>query len=222
MGRINNTVLHQRTIYMKEIFPIAYLLDDDASVRQGLSLLLPAVGISVRAYADPETFLREFDPERPCAILLDVCMPDIGGMAVLDKLRTMNVSQPVIVLTRHGTVELCRRAFKAGASEFLEKPVNDVLLIDTLQQCLKNYLIHSGHTIAKRHARERYKKLSVREREVLSLIVAGLTSREIGRALNVSPRTVEVHRAHLVEKLETDTLASLVREYAPLVENQHT
>lgn len=205
---------------MKNLLPIAYLLDDDSAVRQGLSLLLSKVGIPVRAYADPETFLREFDLERPCAILLDVRMPDIGGMLVLDKLRTMNVMQPVIVLTGHGTVDLCRRAFKAGAIEFLEKPVDDELLIDTLQQCLKNYLIHSGRITAERHARERYGKLSVREREVLSLIVVGFTSREIGHALNVSPRTVEVHRAHLVEKLETDTLATLIRYYAPLVENQ--
>lgn len=207
---------------MNQLLPVIYLVDDDAAVRQGLTLLLSTVGMQVKAYADPETFLREFEPERPGAILLDVRMPGVSGMTVLDRLSAMRVAQPIIILTGHGTVDLCRRALKGGAAEFLEKPVDDELLIDTLQQCLKNYLLQSGRMTAERQARERYGRLSPREREVLGMIVAGMTNREIGRALDLSPRTVEVHRANLMEKLETATLAQLIRLYAPLAESEHT
>jgi FixJ family two-component response regulator len=142
-------------------------------------------------------------------------------MGLLDRLAAMNISQPVIILTGHGTVDLCRRAFKAGATEFLEKPVDDEVLIDTLQRALTEHLLNKGRREAERTARERYLRLSAREREVLELLVAGMTNREIGHALDLSPRTVEVHRAHLVEKLETETLAQLIRQYAPLVDAPH-
>lgn len=207
---------------MNRILPLVYLIDDDTAVRQSLSLLLSTVGMHVKAYADPDVFLREFEPERPAVILLDVRMPGTSGMTVLDQLSAMHATQPIIVLTGHATVDLCRRAFKAGATEFLEKPVDDEVLIDTLQHYLKTYLLQSGRRTAERQARERYGRLSAREREVLGMIVAGMTNREIGRALDLSPRTVEVHRAHLAEKLETQTLAHLIRLYAPLVESEHT
>jgi FixJ family two-component response regulator len=207
---------------MNTIRPLIYLIDDDEAVRRSLSLLLSTVGMQVKTYADAAIFLREFEPERHAAILLDVRMPGTSGMTALDRLSAMHVAQPVIVLTGHATVDLCRRAFKAGATEFLEKPVDDELLIDTLQHHLKTYLLQSGRRAAERQARERYGRLSVREREVLGMIVAGMTNREIGHALDLSPRTVEVHRANLAVKLETQTLAHLIRLYAPLVESEHT
>ncbi|MEC4717978.1 response regulator [Noviherbaspirillum sp. CPCC 100848] len=203
---------------MTSLLPVIYLVDDDDAVRQGLALLLSTVGMQVQAHASADAFLLRFDPEQPGAILLDVRMPGGSGMSLLDRLMAMNVTQPVIILTGHATVDLCRRAFKSGATEFLEKPVDDELLIDTLQKALKAHLLQKGRKEAERAALERYARLSAREREVLELLVAGLTNREIGRALDLSPRTVEVHRAHLAEKLEAETLAQLVRQYAPLVE----
>ncbi|RJF95314.1 response regulator transcription factor [Noviherbaspirillum saxi] len=206
---------------MNTVLPLVHLVDDDDAVRQGLALLLSTVGMQVRTYADPEQFLRAFDPAQAGIILLDVRMPGGSGMGLLDRLGAMNISQPVIILTGHGTVDLCRRAFKAGATEFLEKPVDDEVLIDTLQRALTEHLLNKGRKEAERTARERYLRLSAREREVLELLVAGMTNREIGHALDLSPRTVEVHRAHLVEKLETETLAQLIRQYAPLVDAPH-
>jgi two-component system response regulator FixJ len=149
--------------------------------------------------------------------VLDVRMPGISGLSVLDTLVAQGVDQPVIMLTGHGTVEMCRRAFKAGAAEFLEKPVNDEALIEALQQAVRQHVQLRQRAQTDRAARERWQQLSPREREVLALIVDGLSNKAIARALDLSPRTVETHRAHVFEKLQVDSLAQLVRGYAALV-----
>jgi FixJ family two-component response regulator len=122
------------------------------------------------------------------------------------------------MLTGHGTVDMCRRAFKAGAAEFLEKPVDDELLIETQQNAVRQHVQSRERHQADRAARERFAQLSEREREVLGFIVAGLTNKEIGRALDLSPRTVETHRANLFAKLQAESLAQLIRRYAALVD----
>lgn len=198
--------------------PLIHLIDDDEAVRNGLSLLIGTVGLRVQAWADPLDFLQNFDPQSIGAIVLDIRMPGISGLTVLDTLLDRGVDQPVIMLTGHGTVDMCRRAFKAGAAEFLEKPVNDELLLEALQHGVRQHVKLRASNQASRLTRTRFAQLSEREREVLGLIVAGLTNKEMGRALAVSPRTVETHRANLFEKLETTSLAQLVREYATLVD----
>lgn len=199
--------------------PLIHLVDDDAAVRDSLALLIGTVGLRVQTWSDPHVFLAEFDRSGVGAIVLDVRMPGISGLAVLDRLVAQGVDQPVIMLTGHGTVEMCRRAFKAGAAEFLEKPVDDELLIEALQASVRQHVRSRERHQADRQARERYAQLSSRECEVLGLIVEGLTNKEIGRALSLSPRTVETHRANLFAKLETDSLAMLIRRYAALVED---
>jgi len=198
--------------------PTIHLVDDDAAVRDSLALLIGTVGLRVQAWADPRAFLEGFDRQGIGAIVLDVRMPGLGGLTVLDTLVAEGADQPVIVLTGHGTVDMCRRAFKAGAAEFLEKPVDDEQLLEALQQAVRQHVKSRERHQAGRQARERYAQLSEREREVLGLIVAGLTNKEIGRALDLSPRTVETHRANLFVKLEADSLARLIRDYAALVE----
>jgi FixJ family two-component response regulator len=198
--------------------PLIHLIDDDAAVRDSIALLIGTVGLRVQTWARPEEFIRDFDRESIGAIVLDIRMPGISGMTVLEQLVAQGVDQPVIMLTGHGTVDLCRRAFKTGAAEFLEKPVDDELLINTLQQAVRQHVKSRQRHQADRLARERYQQLSEREQEVLGLIIAGLTNKEIGRALEVSPRTVETHRANLFAKLRADSLAQLIRQYATLVE----
>ncbi len=198
--------------------PLIHLIDDDEAVRSGLALLISTVGLRVQAWPDPQVFMAHFDRQTIGAIVLDVRMPGISGLTVLDTLMAQGVDQPVIMLTGHGTVEMCRRAFKAGAAEFLEKPVDDEALLEALQNAVRQHVKSRERSQADRHAQERYAQLSTREREVLGLIVAGLTNKEIGRALEVSPRTVETHRANLFAKLEADSLAQLIRHYASLVE----
>ena len=198
--------------------PLIHLIDDDEAVRSSLALLIGTVGLRVQTWADPQAFLAAFDRQGIGAIVLDVRMPGIGGLAVLDALVAQGVDQPVIMLTGHGTVEMCRRAFKAGAAEFLEKPIDGEALLEALQNAVRQHVQSRQRHQAGREARERYALLSEREREVLGFIVAGLTNKDIGRALDLSPRTVETHRANLFAKLGAESLAQLIRQYASLVD----
>ena len=202
--------------------PLIHLIDDDEGVRNALSLLIGTVGLRVHTWPDAQCFIDGFDRQGIGAIVMDVRMPGLSGLAALDMLVAQGVDQPVIVLTGHGTVDLCRRAFKAGAAEFLEKPVDDDQLLDALQAAVRQHVQSRQRMAADRTTRERYAQLSAREKEVLGLIVSGLTNKEMARVLALSPRTVETHRAHLFAKLEADSLAQLIRGYAALVDADDT
>ncbi|CAN5429876.1 response regulator [soil metagenome] len=199
--------------------PLIHLIDDDRAVRESLALLIGTVGLRVQEWADPQVFLDNFERSSVGAIVLDVRMPGISGLTVLDRLMAQGVDQPVIMLTGHGTVEMCRRAFKSGASEFLEKPVDDEQLLEALQHAVRQHVLSRERSQGDQAARERVMQLSEREREVLGFIVTGLTNKEIARALALSPRTVETHRANLFAKLDCDSLAQLIRRYALLVDD---
>ena len=198
--------------------PVIHLVDDDAAVRVGLALLIATIGLRVQTWADPQAFLAGFGRDTVGAIVLDVRLPGTSGLALLDTLVAQGVDQPVILLTGHGTVDMCRRAFKSGAAEFLEKPVDDELLIEALQSAVRQHVRSRERHQADRAAREGYAQLSARECEVLGLIVQGLTNKDIGRALELSPRTVETHRANLFAKLGAESLAQLIRRYAALAD----
>lgn len=198
--------------------PLIHLVDDDQAVRDSLALLISTVGLRVQSWADPLVFAAQFDRQSIGAIVLDVRMPGVSGLALLGQLMEQGVDQPILMLTGHGTVDMCRRAFKGGAAEFLEKPVDDEVLLEALQTAVRQHVRLRAQTQADRAAQEHYAQLSPREREVLTLIVQGLTNKEIGRVLELSPRTVETHRANLFAKLEAPSLAWLIRRYAPLTE----
>lgn len=198
--------------------PLIHLIDDDQAVRESLALLIGTVGLRVQDWAEPQAFIDGFDRAGVGAIVLDVRMPGISGLTVLDRLVQQGVDQPVIMLTGHGTVEMCRRAFKAGAAEFLEKPVDDEQLLEALQQAVRQHVRSRERAQADQAARERVAQLSEREREVLGFIAEGLTNKAIARALDLSPRTVETHRANLFAKLECESLAQLIRRYASLID----
>lgn len=198
--------------------PVIHLVDDDEAVRDSLALLIGTIGLRVQPWAQPQAFLDHFDRQAVGAIVMDVRMPGIGGLAVLEQLVAQGVDLPVIMLTGHGTVEMCRRAFKAGAAEFLEKPVDDEQLLEAVQQAVRQHVASRERQQADQAARERFAQLSEREREVLSHIARGLTNKEIARVLALSPRTVETHRANLFAKLGCESLVQLIRRYAALAE----
>ncbi|CAB3805724.1 Response regulator protein TmoT [Paraburkholderia caffeinitolerans] len=202
----------------RDATPVVAIVDDDDAVRDGLALLLRTVGLRTRCYADASAFLEALDDvefEIAC-VLLDIRMPGMSGLDLLGLLGE-RCDFPVIVLTGHGSVDACRRAFKQGALDFLRKPVDDDELIDAVQQAVRAQRGQRERDDAERTRAARLATLSVREREVLENIVRGLSNKEIARELGLSPRTVETYRANVFLKLEVDSLVDLVRDYAALV-----
>ena len=208
------------TSALNSISPLIHLVDDDAAVREGLARLLATVGLRTVSWSLPQEFLSGVDRAAVGAVVLDARMPGLSGLAVLEQLKSAGIEQPVIMLTGHGTVDMCRRAFKAGAVEFLEKPVDDQQLIDAVHAAVSQHVRSRAREVAGREVRERFARLSVRESEVLRLMVTGQTSKQIGRSLGLSPRTVETHRSNLSAKLESESLAQLITQYAALIDEQ--
>jgi len=193
--------------------PTVFLVDDDDAVRDALATLIETVGLTVRDYADPRAFLAELDPEVIGCLILDVRMPHVSGLQLQEHLTREGVDLPVVVITGHGDIDLCRRAFRSGAVEFLTKPVDEVALLEAVQLGVRTHLHRRERQAATREAREAVARLTGREREVLRLMVEGASNKQAARALGISARTVETHRASVFEKLGVDSLAQLVRVY---------
>lgn len=202
---------------MKDHSPLIYLIDDDQAVRQGLSLLIRTVGLAVETFAEPEAFLKAYDRDSIGCIVLDIRMPGMSGLEVLENLSAAEVTHPVVMITGHGSVDLCRRAFKSGAMEFLQKPIDDQLFLDTLQKAVKQHIATRERQRASRETQQKFERLSEREHEVFALITEGLSTKQIAKELGLSPRTVETHRAHLFAKLEVESLVQLIRIYCGLL-----
>lgn len=197
--------------------PLVYLVDDDDAVRDGLGLLLRSVGLRSAGYADPMAFLDALaQPVIGCAVL-DIRMPGISGLDVLAQLADRS-DLPVVMLTGHANVDLCRRAFKGGAMEFLQKPVDDDVFLDAVQAAVRTHIASRERLAVTQAAADRLARLSAREHEVLARIVRGLSNKEIAREFDLSPRTVETYRANVFAKLEAESLAQLIRQYATLLD----
>lgn len=188
-----------------------YLVDDDEAVRRALSLLLSTVGIEVSAFADPQGFLARVGQLQPGCLILDIRMPVISGLKLQERLAESGIDWPTIVISGHGDIEACRRAFRNGAIDFLSKPVDEQDLIDAIQR---------GQEALDRRLRRRAEQaetlallatLTAREREILDRIAGGFTSRQIAEGLGLSPRTVESHRAAIGAKLGTTSQAEMTR-----------
>jgi two-component system response regulator FixJ len=188
-----------------------FLIDDDASVRDSLSLLLSLKGMRTQVFAAAETFLDTYRPEWRGCVLTDLQMPTMSGLDLQRTLLDRGISLPVVVLTAHGDVQTTRLAMKSGAFDFLEKPVNDEVLLDVLNNAIREDSLRHGMQSAENAVRSRLSRLTPREREVLNLLVEGLTQREIAGRLAISPRTVEVYKARMMEKLQCRNLAELIR-----------
>lgn len=197
--------------------PCIHLVTQDSSACGRVVLLASGLHFGFRAWPDADSFLSALDPDATGALIVELAASG-SELALLDRLGPLGVDLPVIVLARDATVDLCRRAFKAGAKEFLPLPAAEGSLPEVLRKAVGQHVLERQRQQRSRHARSLYTRLSEREREVLGLVVAGLTNKEIARALAVSPRTVEVHRARLAGKLETESLAQMVRQYADLVD----
>lgn len=197
--------------------PLVYLVDDDDAVRDALALLLRTVGLRSESHADPQRFLAQLGPQAIGCVVLDIRMPGISGLDVLARLADTS-DLPVVMLTGHANVDLCRRAFKGGAMEFLQKPVDDDVFLDAVQSAVRGHIARRERLAVTQAAADRLARLSAREHEVLKRIVLGMSNKEIAREFDLSPRTVETYRANVFAKLEADSLAQLIRQYATLLD----
>ena len=188
-----------------------YLVDDDEAVRNALSLLLETVGLNVRSFASPETFLNQAANLTPGCLILDIRMPAISGLKLQEKLSAQGIIWPTVVISGHGDIEACRRAFRNGAIDFLSKPVDEQDLIDATQKGHAELEAASQVTAERAEALALIQHLSAREQEVLGMIAKGLTTKQIADALGLSPRTVESHRAAISAKAGTSSPAELTR-----------
>ena len=190
--------------------PVVIIVDDDEAVRDSLSFLLDVAGYRTRAFASGTALLEALLPPLAAAdagcLLLDVRMPEIDGVTTLERLRAAGFQLPAIIMTGHADVPLAVRAMKAGARDFIEKPFSDGAILAAVAQALEAEANTPGHAALARVA-----TLTPREREVLAGLVAGLPNKSIAYDLGISPRTVEIHRAHVMEKLEARSLSELVR-----------
>lgn len=188
-----------------------HLVDDDAEVRAALSLLLRTVGLRAETYPDPAAFLARLGAAMPGPILLDLRMPVMSGLQLQAELAARGCGWPVILLTGHGGLDACRRAFKAGAVDFLTKPVDEEALIEAVQGAYARLAAGQSRLAERNEARALLALLTEREREVLAMVAGGHPTKDIARALALSPRTVETHRAHVAAKLGTSAVAELAR-----------
>ncbi|MGP0061810.1 MAG: response regulator FixJ [Beijerinckiaceae bacterium] len=189
---------------------IVHVIDDDAALRDSVAFLLRAAGFSVRLYDSAQTFLSELAAIEPGCVITDVRMPGIDGMELLRLLRETGQSLAVIVMTGHGDVSLAVRAMKLGAIDFVEKPFEDEVMIDTVRAALANGASPGAHRVDEELA-SRMASLSHREKQVLAGLVDGRTNKEIARQFDLSPRTVEVYRAKLMAKMQASNISELVR-----------
>jgi FixJ family two-component response regulator len=190
---------------------LVHVVDDDADVRAALSLLLRTVGMQVQAYPGPADFLARLVSATPGCILLDLRMPVMSGLQLQAELAERRCDWPVILLTGHGGLDACRRAFKAGAVDFLTKPVDEGALIEAVQAALARLSRTHARDAERAEAQALLSRLTGREREVLAMVAGGHPTKDIARALDLSARTVETHRANIAAKLGTTSVAEMAR-----------
>ncbi|MDA3870547.1 MAG: response regulator [Gammaproteobacteria bacterium] len=187
-----------------------FIVDDDAAVRDALSLLLRNNGMHTEAFANGSTFLQACEHQDPGCVLLDMAMPGMNGHEVLATMNERGLQIPVIFLSGYGDIAMAVRAMQLGAVDFLEKPISGAELIRRLQSALMNDEERRKMQLHIQTSRQSYSRLSPREREVMALVVSGLLNKEIARQLQLSPRTVEVHRIHVMHKMGISNIAELV------------
>ena len=188
-----------------------FLVDDDVSVRDSLSLLLSLKGLRTQVFASAESFLDTYRDDWRGCLITDLRMPGMSGLELQRALVQRGVALPVVVLTAHGDVGATRAALKHGAFDFLEKPVDDDVLVDVLMNALRSDAQRHAQVAAEADTRARIDRLTPRERDVLGLLAEGLQNRDIALRLGISPRTVEVYKARMMEKLHCRSLADAIR-----------
>jgi FixJ family two-component response regulator len=189
---------------------VVYVVDDDQGLLDSTVWLLESVGLRARPFTSGRAFLDACDPELPACVILDVRMPGMGGLNVQEELRARGIELPVIFVSGHADVPIVVRAFKAGACDFIEKPFNEQLLLDSVQQALRRQSERRDRQGGPAALRARLDSLTPRERDVLLPLVQGYTSREIAEQLDISVKTVDLYRARVMKRMQAERLSDLI------------
>lgn len=188
-----------------------FIVDDDEAVRDSLALLISSVGLSVSTFSSANEFVESYDPAARGCLILDVRLPGMSGLELQQKLSDSGADLPIVFITGHGDVPMAVRAMRRGAVDFLQKPFSDQDLLDRVQQALAEQSARREEVESKATIARRIASLTPREHQVMEQVVAGHANKVIANRLGMSQRTVEVHRAHIMRKMEADSLAQLVR-----------
>lgn len=188
-----------------------FVVDDDDAVRESLAFLIRSVGLKVENFASAQDFLKSYNSARAGCLVLDIRMPGMNGLELQDKLNQMDSMLPIIFITGHGDVPMAVKAIKAGAADFVQKPFRDQELIDRIREVLEVDASARVEKLQKAEILKRIASLTEREREVMEQVVDGKANKVVAIDLNVSQRTVEIHRANVMDKMKARSLAQLVR-----------
>jgi len=204
---------------MKQRSPMVFIVDDDEAVRNSLRLLVKSIGLTASVSGSAQDFLATYDPVQPGCLVLDVRMPGMSGLELQQQLNLRGAVIPVIFITGHGDIPMAVDAMQQGAFDFLQKPFRDQDLIDRIQRALEADRTSRAELGERSGIRERRDSLTPREREVLALVTSGKPNKVMAADLGLSQRTVEIHRARVMEKMGASSLAQLVRMVLNLEES---
>jgi FixJ family two-component response regulator len=191
--------------------PTVFIVDDDDAVLDSIAELVMSVGLTAATFHSAQEFRDSFNPERPGCLVLDVRMARTGGLALQEELNAMGARIPIVFISGHGDISIAIKAIKAGAVDFVQKPYHEQQLLDSINEALRRDAENREVTGSGEGFAERLAALTDRERGVLEHVVQGLSSKAIAKALDISYRTVELHRSHIMEKLRVRSVAELIK-----------
>ena len=201
---------------MSQVTPIVFVVDDDVSVRESLAALMRYAGYQAELFASAREFLACPAAQAPSCLVLDVSLPDLNGLELQERIVADRIEMPIIFITGHGDIPMTVKAMKAGAVEFLTKPLSQDALLSAIEHALARSQMALGHEAETQALRDRYGSLSGREREVMVLVTSGMMNKQVGGKLGISEITVKAHRGRMMRKMQARSLADLVRMAASL------